>query len=290
MEQPQETSTTGNTMVRCAKRRNYFITFWINDYPKQLPNNAKYLITCEDYTKNNKWHGHAFIYYKNPITLKGVKKIFGKDCHIEIPHRNSECIDYIKDTTKRKFNILEYGTRPMDNGIHKMEDVIECKNISEVIEKMPDTYVRYRNGIKDIIEHKKKNDRYYKPIEVIWVYGPTGTGKTRIAFEAGATPIIYTNGYFSDWGDSRILALEELRGEVPYRELLKLTDSYHNYYSANIKGGQKLIDIDKLIITSPSKPELIYYNQVDREDSINQLLRRITQIINLNVNNNDDAD
>ena len=46
---------------------------------------------------------------------------------------------------------------------------------------------------------------------------------------AGATTVIYNYGFLSDWGDARIIAFEEFRGEVPYRIILQITDSYRGY-------------------------------------------------------------
>ena len=130
MEQAQGTSTSGNTRVGCAntKKRNYFITFWNKKYPNELPKNASYLITCEDICpETKKWHGHAFIYFKNPITLTGVKKLFGNDCHVEnYIKNNSDCIKYVKgeiyDEEKLKSNIREFGKPPMDNGKHRINE------------------------------------------------------------------------------------------------------------------------------------------------------------------------
>ena len=88
MEQTDGTSTSS---FRCTrKRRNYFITFWNELYPHELPANASYLCTCKDSTKDGKFHGHAFIYFKNPVTMKAVKKLFGNDAHVEIPKINSD--------------------------------------------------------------------------------------------------------------------------------------------------------------------------------------------------------
>ena len=287
MEQAQGASTTGNTKTCVAKserkRRGHFVTFWHQDYPKELPKNAKYLCTCEDTTKEGRWHGHAFIYFKNETTLTGVKKLFGKDAHSEMPHKNSDCIKYVLNTEKRKFNFHEYGERPMDNGVHRMEDVLELNSVTEVMETMPDTYVHFRKGIIDLMENKKSKNRYFKPPKVIWIFGPTGTGKTREAFEAGAVNVTYNNGFFSDWGDARVICIEELRGEIPYKELLKILDGYHNYYSVNIKGGSKFIDLDAIYITSPLNPREAYPRQNEKTDSIDQLLRRITELKCTNI-------
>lgn len=285
MEQAQGTSSTGNTSEPVSqaettktprKQRGYMVTFWTHDYPHALPRNAKYLCTCEDSTKAGLWHGHAFIYFKNPLVMKAVKKLFGDDCHCEKPFKNSDCIKYVLDTTKRKHDFQEFGNRPMDNGMHAMEDVLECNTVTEVMEKMPDTYVKYRRGIIDIMQNKQSKQKYFKPPFVKWIYGPSGCGKSREAFEAGCAPVIYNDGFFSDWGDARKILIDDFRGEIPYNTLLRLLDGYHNFNVANIKGGQKLIDLDAIYITSPYHPSQCYPKQNQKIDSIEQLMRRIT--------------
>lgn len=286
MEQAQGTSTTCNTRPGCAnaKKRNYFITFWNKNYPRELPHNATYLITCEDMCpETQKWHGHAFIYFKNPTTLTGVKKLFGADCHVEKYIRcNSDCIKYvrgeIRDDEHIKSNICEYGKMPMDNGKHRINEVVEqYDSIIDIMKHEPLIYCQYRNGLRDIMRHKKEKERFIKPPNVIWTYGPTGRGKTEEPFNAGAKNVSYDNGFFSDWGDHRVISIEEMDGQIPYKILLKLTDRYHNYYEVNIKGGYKLVDLDTIYITGSKHPCECYPNQNER-DSIQQLLRRITEI------------
>ena len=128
------------------------------------------------------------------------------------------------------------------------------------------------------VEQARQTGPYYRPVDVYWLCGPTGTGKTRRVVEAGATTITYNNGFFSDWGDSRVIAFEEFRGEVPYRLILQITDSYHGYYTVNIKGSQKLVDVDVIYFTSPFLPEMVYFQQARDHDVIDQFLRRITRI------------
>nr|WDW25917.1 MAG: replication-associated protein [Canine stool-associated circular virus]WDW25919.1 MAG: replication-associated protein [Canine stool-associated circular virus] len=285
-EQAQGTSTAGNTSsCRGKKQRSYFITFWTHDYPRVLPKSpeCQYMCTCEDSTKDGKYHGHAFVYFKNPVSLSRIKKLFGNECHVEKPVKNSDCIAYVLDTTKRKCNFQEFGKRPMNNGVHAMEEILECDTVDQVKEQFPDTYVKFRKGIIDLIEHKKSKNRYYKQPEVIWICGSTGSGKTRLAFEDGAMNVTYENGFYSDWGDARVICIEEFRGQIPYAEMLKLLDGYHNYYFVNIKGGQKLIDLDKIYITSPYMPEMCYPKQNEKIDSIKQLMRRITKLINTDI-------
>lgn len=289
MEQAVGASTTNNTRSGCAKlkKRPYFIK--TDEYlPESKPDNVQYLVQCEDSYKDGRWHGHAFIYFKNEVTLTAIKKLFGKSAHSKKIDKNyPEMIKYIKGLIPgkgktmedvRKYNIQEWGTPPMDNGKHKLEQAIEKYNtVDEIMTNDPVLYCQYRNGIRDIMNKKTSMNRYKKPPNVIWTYGPTGKGKTEEAFDAGATNVEYANGFFTDWGDSRIISIEEMNGQIPYKTMLKLLDQYHNYYQINIKGGYKLVDLDTIYITSSKHPKECYPNQ-DERDSISQLLRRITTI------------
>lgn len=288
MEEAEGRSSTGNTKT-CAKLKKtngYFLTIWNENYPTELTTKPmmQYLVTCKDVCpKTGKKHAHAFVYFKNPVSFGSIKKLFGNDAHVKKPIRNSLCINYVLGKSGRpehdanKYDFTECGKRPMDNGVHRMEEVLECKDVTEVMETMPDTYVKYRKGIIDLMEHKKSKERYFKPPEVIYIYGSTGKGKTRRAFEDGAVNVTYENGFFSDWKDARVICIEEFRGQIPYSEMLKLLDGYHNYYFVNIKGGQKFIDLDKIYITSPYSVEDCYPRQNQKIDSIEQIKRRITE-------------
>lgn len=97
-----------------GKRKNYMITFWTHEYPKELPDNSTYLCTCEDTCENGRYHGHAFIYFKNPEDMKCVKSLFGHNAHLEVPRRNSWCIRYILNNNTRKHDFQEFGERPLD--------------------------------------------------------------------------------------------------------------------------------------------------------------------------------
>lgn len=289
MEQAQEQARPGNTKQDAqGKFRSWILTLWsesaIIDFES---NNVIYSVVGKEICPDTgKLHFHQFIYFKTPRTFGGVKKLTHCDSHIERCFgKNSEAIAYC---TKDGEIICEKGIKPNDNGIKNIKQIIdESKNISEIMENEPETYCKYRQGLNELMLNKQRKNRKCEPIKFTWIYGSTGKGKTKYAFEKGAVPVEYNNGFFSDWKDAKIICIEELRGEIPYRILLKLSDIYHNYYEINIKGGQKLIDIDELIITSPYPPEEVYKGQVTKEDSINQLLRRITKLIC--VDNTDEA-
>ena len=259
---------SGNTI---PSSKSYQLTlnevFFYDDVKEYLTNLKafNYLISCQELAPTT-GHKHIHIYCQFDKTIRlSKRKTYG--AHIEkcrgTPQQN---VAYIK----KDGNILdEIGECRNWGGMHLTISELLTLPKDDVPVQYYNTYVKAKS--------EQRGERYYKPPTVEWHYGPTGSGKTRKAFEDGAENVIFSNGFFSDWGDARIISIEEMRGQIPFDELLRLTDGYHNYYKVNIKGGAKYVDLDKIYITSPKRPEECYPHQREN-DCIDQLLRRISVI------------
>lgn len=242
-----------------------------------LKMNYKYFIVGrERCPTTDRPHFQCFIYMKNQVYFSSINKALQK---------GNECIGWVKSChasnlhninyCKKDRDFDEYGTPPNDDGKHNLiEKLGEFSNLEEFMENEPETYCKWRNGVKDLWAIKQASKRFWQPIVVRWIAGPSGSNKTREAFEAGCVPVVYNNGYFSDWGGARKIVFEEFRGQIPYGEILKITDDYHNYYTVNIKGSQKMIDLDEVWFTSPLLPEEAYPGMTGK-DNLSQLKRRI---------------
>lgn len=63
-----------------------------------------------------------------------------------------------------------------------MNLIAESENIGEVMDKDPFTFCKYRGGLTAIMQ--RKENKKEKPISHnIWLWGGTGTGKTRWAVD-----------------------------------------------------------------------------------------------------------
>lgn len=117
------------------------------------------------------------------------------------------------------------------------------------------------------------------PPTVKWIWGPTGTGKTKLAFEEAKDPWIsnkslqWWDGYFGQ----KDIIIDDFRGDFcTFHELLRILDRYP--YRVMNKGGSCELLAENIWITSCFPPDKVYTNCSEKVD---QLLRRITTVIQL---------
>lgn len=234
--------------------------------------NPKYIIAAQERAPTTGHeHIHCYVHFKKSQKLyKG--KLQG--CHVDkCKGTPRQCTDYVK---KDGQIILEEGDEPAPD--KKKFTIGNVKKATqEEIDEMPAQFVKQIEHIVRTSEDDEKPSYRDEP-KITWLYGPTGTGKTRYCVEAGATMVTYNpQGFFSDWRKAKIIALEEMRGQVPFATLLQLGDFYQNYYYVNIKGDFKKVNIDRLLITSPMSPKDCYPNLTNEQ--FTQLTRRIKEVI-----------
>lgn len=117
------------------------------------------------------------------------------------------------------------------------------------------------------------------PRTVKWFHGPTGTGKSKEAHDAGAHFMSKDGAFMSAYDGQTIVCLDDLRPKDMSRgHLLKLLDRYP--YEISIKGTTFPWNAETIYITTPLSPTAFWSGMTgdDEADSVAQLLRRITEV------------
>lgn len=224
----------------------------------------------------NTEHLQGYVEFKNPVTLVGAKRRLVDRAHLEMRRGTpEEAAEYCK----KGGEWIEYG-KPLSQGKRTDLDAVaaaikEGATIREVMMLYPATAIRYHKGMQTLHdmchEHRNKDEK----CKVTWLWGDTGTGKTRTAVEAHDTYYIKDGTQWWDGYDQQeAIIIDDFDGRWPFRDLLRLLDRFP--YQGQVKGGYVRINSPHIYITSDLPPER-YWTGKD----LGQMVRRIDEIRHL---------
>lgn len=246
-----------------------------------------YLLVVEHLNSENK-HYHVLAQFKNTTSLS-LKKLHGAHVEpvkgtIKQAYEYLMCHDdkHIKQGIKAEI-INEFGEMSLVGG-SKIKD---CLMMTD--EELNDLPLHMYNIVKQIKIDKENEldiDEIYKVnLEVVYICGPSGIGKSKSAFEIikqkgyrKFNMVKYENGFWNGVSKNAIVAVyDDFRdSHMKASEFINFID--YNKHILNIKGGQVLNNYKLIIITSIQTPDEIYKKMDD--EPRNQWLRRM-KIINL---------
>lgn len=175
---------------------------------------------------------------------------------------------------------FESGKLPLQGArkdIHDVREILQKGGTMNDVVNTTTSYQAARFG-EIFLKYNSPLQRRTKPY-VKWIWGPTGTGKSHMAFEEAKSPWIsnkdltWWDGY---WGQKHVI-IDDFRGNYcPFQELLRILDKYP--YRVMIKGSSQELLATHIWITSCIPPEQAYPGCNER---INQLTRRIDEVVHL---------
>lgn len=221
-------------------------------------------------------HLQGYIHLRNPMSMSSLqKKIPG--IHLEI---SKGTVKQNKEYAEKDGNVTTFGEPPNQGARSDISDIKamikEGKRIDEVVYEA-NSYQAMR-AAETLFKYAKPPER--KVPEVIWYWGPTGIGKTRLAIEKAGADYWISNKDLKWWDGytgQKVIILDDFRGDYcTLHYLLRLLDRYP--VRVETKGSSLWLAAEKIIITSDRPPEQCYGAEQGR---IDQLLRRITRTIKL---------
>jgi len=231
-----------------------------------------YIIYGYEIGENGTPHLQGYAELNHKMRVATIKKLGPgfERMHIETRKgTQKEAVTYCK----KEGNWIEYGepkklTPGKRNDLDEVREAALKGGLREV--SIWGNSQQIRVAEKFLNYHEEK--RSWKP-HVEWIYGKTGTGKSRYAHEQ--LPNAYTKSSSDKWWDGYDghdeVILDDFRGDwMKFAELLTLLDRYEK--RIEYKGGTRQFLAKKIIITSCRSPQECY-QQTD--ENTNQLLRRL---------------
>ena len=248
-------------------------------------------------------HTHIFIYSHSPIRSNTIKNRF-PIAHIEKSYGSTmDNRNYIlktckwensdKSETSIEGSFYEFGEIPTEQQEKSpkmsrlIADVRSGMKTTEIIDTSPEFVFKIRDI--DLLRQTLLYEKYKsqkRNITVTYLFGATGTGKTRSIFDKhDADDICRITNYsskkgisFDGYSGQRVLVFEEFNSQIPIEEMLNYLDIYPLYLPARY--NDKIACYEIVYITS-NLPLSEQYREVqkNRPETWKAFLRRIHKVV-----------
>ena len=244
-------------------------------------------------------HTHIFMMLKNPVKFSTMKNRF-PEAHIEASRGTAqENRAYVEKSGKWVFDpkadtstpgtFEEWGELPEEHQGARTDiaeiyrQIDEGKTNAEIMAANPENakFIHYMDKVRqDILEARYRDQ--WRDLDVTYIFGPTGTGKTRGVMEKHG----YANCYrvtdyehpFDRYNQEPVLCLDEFRSSLPIGDMLDYLDGYPLALPARYANRQacyETVYIISNIDLSAQYPNV----QINEETTWKALLRRIGKVI-----------
>lgn len=272
--------------------------FTLNNYTedellelKRLENEERivYLVCGEEVGESGTPHLQGFVQFERKISIAGIKKLFGSTrLHVEVRRGTPE---QAADYCKKENNYFEFGSiRTVGQGhrsdLARSKEILDKGgNLTDVADQCFDAFIKYNKGLQLYLDIKRPVRTWQT--QVIWLWGRTGSGKSRKAFEEsysmcngsvayiGDTSLKWYNPYRGERG----IVLDDFDGDASLPELLQLLDRYPK--RVPVKGGFVEFVGYYVWITSNRSP-FDMYGQFHQWEALNRRLTENGQVIEMN--------
>lgn len=206
-----------------------------------------YYCMADEVGENGTYHTHLFICGRGGIRFSTLKKNFA-GAHFEMCKGTAqENMEYVSKTGKwekdRKHETCvpdtfeEYGEMPVERKGRRddMDDLYSMikDGLSnyEILEQMPETLLnldKVEMARQTVVQEAYKDK--WRDLEVCYIYGMTGTGKTRSVMERYGYPNVFrVTDYshpFDNYKGQDVVIFEEFRSSIRLSDMLNYLDGY----------------------------------------------------------------
>jgi len=247
----------------------------------------QYIICGRECGESGTPHLQGYLQLSDRLRLNGVKKLLGvQRLHLEVARGSAE--DSKKYCSKEDLTPFEFGNSVSQGSRTDIESfqaaVIAGVPTADLVQSHFGFVLRYHRGL-GVIRGYLAKPRAWRT-QCVYVYGRTGTGKTRFVHEDSQNLCPGSVTWLPDnslkWFDgyetgTKGVILDDFDGTASIATLLRVIDRYP--LKVPIKGGFVEFNPRIIWITSNYSPAHWYHTQGEH---YNALMRRIDEIKELN--------
>lgn len=275
-------------LMPARQSRNWCFTLnnYTNDEYERLlqsysPDAISYLVAGKEVGETGTPHLQGYVMFMRKKAAGGVKTALGTDrLHVEIARGTPiQAADYCKkDGDFIELGILQ-STQGSRNDLSEVHEMLRTgSNMLEVADSHFSTFIKYHKGFT-LYTSLRSTPRDFRT-QCVWFWGPTGTGKSRRAYDESMALCNGSVSYISDetlrWFDpyrgEKGVVLEDFDGTAKISLLLRILDRYP--LQVPVKGSFVQWRPRIVWITANFHPETLY----GCSPQFAALLRRIDDI------------
>lgn len=221
-------------------------------------------------------HLQGYVSMATRVRFSTIKRRFPR-IHLEKARGSDEQnLDYCTKQDKNPFIFGEPDKKPTRSDLHTIcKELAEGCPLNQAALNNPEVYVKYSSGLTKFAYHTQQPRSVDDPPMTIWIWGPSGTGKTRFVYDQMPHDQIYIKDD-TQWWDGYIqqscVLVDDFDGRWPFRNFLRLLDRYP--YQAQVKGGYVVVNSGIIVITCEYSPQHFWH-----DNELLQVTRRLQHIM-----------
>lgn len=296
-------------MAKDTQSRKWLLTInnpeklgFTHEHIKEIVKDIKsvfYWCMADEVGANGTYHTHIYLQGRGGIRFSTLKKRF-EGAHLDMAKGTAlENMQYVSKTgkwehdkkadTRIENTFEEFGEFPIErqgsrNDLADLYVMVkEGMSDYDILEEMPDALANIErlDRVRQIIRQEKFKD-IYRELDITYIYGNTGTGKTRGVMEQfGYSNVYRVTDYlhpFDGYHGQDIIMFEEFRSSLSFSLMLTCLDGYP--LELPCRYNNKYACYTKIyIVTNIPIHEQYPKVQEESEESWLAFLRRFSKII-----------
>ena len=264
-------------------RSKYFV-FTINNPTSDdderlsaLVKKATYIVWTPEVGDSGTPHYQGYVEFSTRRTFESVKKDMPRAYLAKRKGSAVQAAAYCKKTNSEQTHEFGEISQPKQGKRTDLDKVKELLDKGSPEKEIADSHfgswVRYRKSFQ---AYRLLSSKRNWPCSIIWITGPSGSGKSRIAHEKWPDAYYKMPGkWWCGYQGEETVVLDDFRAvDCPYHYLLRWADRYPCLIEA--KGVTLPLLVKRVVITTCNTPQETYPKLYDK-----QLERRIAEVWNL---------